>query len=261
MTPNGENALTVQSDNTVLLEVHAPRAEAARMAIAAFAELLKSPEHVHTYRLTPLSIWNARSMGVSDASMVAALREHARYPVPENVVAQVLDLAARYGRVVLTKDGDALVCACLDRPTAERLARDKSAGAYLADRLDATRFRVPPAMRGVLKQALVAAGFPAEDLAGYVAGDVIEVFLRERCLTGAAFAVRDYQREAAEAFHLAGSERRRQRRRASLQGGKDHRRPGGHGGDRTDDPHSGHQYHLSEAVAPGNPRQDDPFRG
>jgi DNA excision repair protein ERCC-3 len=139
--------------------------------------------------------------------MVAALREHAKYPVPDSVVTQVLDLAERYGRVVLTRDGDGLMCACLDRPTAERLARDKAAGRYLADRIDATRFRVPPAMRGVLKQALVAAGFPAEDLAGYVAGDAIEVFLRERCLTGAAFAVRDYQLAAAEAFYLAGSER------------------------------------------------------
>jgi DNA excision repair protein ERCC-3 len=139
--------------------------------------------------------------------MVAALCEYARYPVPDNVVVQIGELAARYGRVVLTRDDDALVCTCLDRPTAERLARDQAAGPYLEDRIDATHFRVRRALRGVLKQALVAAGFPAEDLAGYVTGEQMQVALRERCLSGASFDVRDYQREAAEAFHLAGSER------------------------------------------------------
>src|SRR5712692_7560755 len=123
-----DNALIVQSDSSVLLDVHAPRAEWARQALTPFAELVKSPEHVHTYRLTPLSIWNARSAGLSGAAMVTALREHAKYPVPDNVVIQVGELAARYGRVVLTKDGDALVCTWLDRPTAERLTRDQAAG-------------------------------------------------------------------------------------------------------------------------------------
>ena len=127
--------------------------------------------------------------------------------VPDNVVIQIGELAARYGRVVLTKDGDALVCTCLDRPTAERLARDQAAGPHLEDRIDATHFRVRPASRGVLKQALVAAGFPAEDLAGYLTGEAMQVALRDRCLSGHSFDVRDYQREAAEAFHLAGSER------------------------------------------------------
>jgi DNA excision repair protein ERCC-3 len=202
-----DNALIVQSDYTVLLEVHSPRSEAAREALAPFAELVKSPEHVHTYRLTPLSIWNARSAGLPGAAMIAALQEHAKYSVPDNVIAEVGELAGRYGRVVLTKEGDALVCTCQDRTTAERLARDKAAGPFLVDRSDATHFRVSPAMRGVLKQALVAAGFPAEDLAGYVTGDELQVALRDRCLSGLALGVRDYQREAANAFYLAGSER------------------------------------------------------
>ncbi len=202
-----DNALIVQSDSTILLEVHSARAEAARQALAPFAELVKSPEHVHTYRLTPLSIWNARSAGLSGAAMVAALREHAKYPVPDNIITEVVELAARYGRVVLARDGDSLVCSCLDRATAERLARDKAAGPMLGDRLDATRFRVPPARRGLLKQALVTAGYPAEDLAGYVAGDELQVTLRDRSLSDVAFAVRDYQCEAANSFYLAGSER------------------------------------------------------
>ena len=203
MASASDNALIVQSDCSVLLDVHSPRAEEARAALAPFAELVKSPEHVHTYRVTPLSIWNARAAGLAAEQMVAALREHARYTVPLNVEQEVLELAARYGRVVITRDGDSLRCTCLDEVTTERLSRDQAAGQYLTDRIDRTSFRVESGQRGVLKQALVAAGFPAEDLAGYVAGEPFPVLLRE----SAAFVVRDYQRQAAEAFYLAGSER------------------------------------------------------
>ncbi len=207
MAPAADNALVVQSDCSVLLDVHAPRADEARAALAPFAELVKSPEHVHTHRLTPLSIWNARAAGLGAEQMVEALREHARYVVPPNVEQEILELAGRYGRVVIARDGDALRCRCLDQVTAERLARDREAGQYLTDRIDATTFRVDPAFRGVLKQALVGAGYPPEDLAGYVAGEPLELSLRARAASGAAFVVRDYQRQAAEAFYLAGSER------------------------------------------------------
>ena len=207
MASAADNALIVQSDCSVLLEVHAPHAEEARAALAPFAELVKSPEHVHTYHLTPLSIWNARVAGLAAEQMVTALREHARYAVPPNVEREILDLAARYGRVVITRDGDALRCTCLDQVTAERLSRDREAGQHLTDRIDATSFRVDPAGRGVLKQALVGAGFPAEDLAGYAAGEVLVFGLRKRAVSSAEFAVRDYQRQAAQAFHLSGSDR------------------------------------------------------
>jgi DNA excision repair protein ERCC-3 len=135
--------------------------------------------------------------------MVEALREHARYTVPPSVEQEVLELAARYGRVVITRDGDWLRVACSDESAAERLSRDREAGSFLAMRIDGVSFRVEPGQRGILKQALIAAGFPAEDLAGYVAGEPLQVRLRER----AGFAVRDYQRQAAEAFYLAGSAR------------------------------------------------------
>ncbi|MBI2467287.1 MAG: helicase-associated domain-containing protein [Candidatus Rokubacteria bacterium] len=207
MAPAADNALVVQSDGSVLLDVHALRAEDARAALAPFAELVKSPEHVHTYRLTPLSIWNARAAGLAAEQMVEALREHARYPVPPSVEQEVLELAARYGRVTIARDGDGLRCTCHDAATAERLARDKEAGQHLTRRIDATSFRVDPAARGVLKQALVGAGYPAEDLAGYVAGEPFAVALREKAVSGTPFRVRHYQRHAAEAFYLAGSER------------------------------------------------------
>jgi DNA excision repair protein ERCC-3 len=206
MTAN-DNALIVQSDGSILLEAHAPRAAEARTALAPFAELVKSPEHVHTYRLTPLSIWNARAAGLSGEEMVAALHEHAKYPVPESVASDVREMASRYGRVVIDRDGDWLVVTCRDRLTAERVARDKGVSPHVAARVDETRFRVRAAARGVLKQALVAAGFPAEDLAGYVAGEGLQVGLRAQCRSGGAFELRDYQREAVEAFHASGSVR------------------------------------------------------
>jgi DNA excision repair protein ERCC-3 len=202
-----DKALIVQSDGSVLLDVHAPRGGEARAALAPFAELVKSPEHVHTYRLTPLSIWSARAVGLAAEQMVEALREHARYPVPPSVEQEVLELAARYGRVVIARDGDGLRCTCHDAATAERLARDKEAGQLLTRRIDATSFQVDPAARGVLKQALVGAGYPAEDLAGYVAGEPFAMALREKAVSGPPFRVRDYQRDAAEAFYLAGSAR------------------------------------------------------
>jgi DNA excision repair protein ERCC-3 len=202
-----DNALIVQSDCSVLLEVHAPRAEEARTALAPFAELVKSPEHVHTYRLTPLSIWNARAAGLPAERMVAALREHARYPVPASVEQEVIDLAARFGRVIITREGELLRCTCSDQATAELLHRDRTAGTYLGDRVDGTSFRVEPGQRGLLKQALVAAGYPAEDLAGYVSGEPLTITLRESMASGASFVVRDYQRQAAESFFVAGTDR------------------------------------------------------
>lgn len=203
-----DNALVVQSDCSILLELRAPRADAARAAIAPFAELVKSPEHVHTYRLTPLSIWNARAAGLTADAMVAALHEHARYPVPESVDQTVLDLAGRFGRVVITREEDGMLrCACADEVIAELLSRDRNAGAYLGQRIDETSFRVAAGDRGLLKQALVSAGYPAEDLAGYLAGEALPIALRDRAVSGAPFQVRAYQRQAAEAFHAAGSAR------------------------------------------------------
>ncbi len=203
MEPRPDNALIVQSDSSVLLDTHAPRAGEARSALAPFAELIKSPEHFHTYRVTPLSIWNARAAGFSAEQMVEALREHARYAVPPSVEQEIVELATRYGRVVITRDGGRLRCTCSDEATAERLFRDRGAGPFLAERVDGVSFCIDLAERGVVKQALIAAGFPAEDLAGYAPGEPFPIRLRE----GAGFTVRDYQREAADAFYLSGSER------------------------------------------------------
>ena len=165
-----DNPLIVQSDHTVLLEVHSSRYEQAREAISAFAELEKSPEHIHTYKITPLSLWNAASAGIAASQMTASLLEFAKYPVPQNVLADVRDLAGRWGRVKLVQQDGELVLACDDAALLLELSRHRSVRQYLGAALTPCTYAVPRRYRGVLKQALTAMGWPVEDLAGYVEG-------------------------------------------------------------------------------------------
>ncbi len=207
MSSVSDNPLIVQSDHTILAEVDSPRYAQARDALLGFAELVKSPEHVHTYRITPLSIWNACAAGHAADAIVAALEEYSRYPPPANVLREVRDYASRYGRLRLVRDGDeALRLECDDAALAELIAGHRETAPLLSDCDDGKRFRIPAADRGRLKQALVKAGFPAEDLAGYTPGEPLAVRLREQSVQGEAFALRAYQHEAAEAFHAAGGE-------------------------------------------------------
>ena len=202
-----DNPLIVQSDRTVLLEVHSPRAEAAREAIVPFAELLKSPEHIHTYRITPLSIWNARAAGLSTRVMIEVLDQYAKYPVPEGVAQEIEALGRRYGLAVIERDAEGLVLRVADAPLAELLARDRRVAPLLGERVAELRFRIRLGVRGLLKQALVAIGYPADDLAGYAEGQELPLRLREITGGGEPFVVRGYQREAAAAFHRDGQAR------------------------------------------------------
>ena len=202
-----ENPLIVQGDHTVLVEVDSPRYAEARDRLARFAELVKSPEHVHTYRITPLSIWNACAMGVGADEIAGALRELARYPVPPHVEAGVRDFASRYGRLRLRRDESELVLEAEDEALAELVSRHRQVEPWLGARLGPAAFRVDPAARGRLKQALVKAGFPADDLAGYTPGEPLLLALLPVGRSGAPWELRPYQHEAAAAFHAAGTER------------------------------------------------------
>jgi DNA excision repair protein ERCC-3 len=202
-----DGALIVQSDRSVLLEVHHPKADAARAAIAPFAELEKSPEHVHTYRLTSLALWNARAAGLPPEQVTAALAEHSRYPVPPSLLADVAETMGRYGRLVLRGGADGgLLLTSSDPAVLEEVARARQAAPLLGRRLGPDRFEVPLAERGRLKQALLALGWPADDQAGYVEGTPLAIELRAtHAATGAPFALRRYQRESVAAFAAAGS--------------------------------------------------------
>ncbi len=210
-----DNPLIVQGDHTLLVEVDSPRYAEARDRLAPFAELVKSPEHVHTYRITPLSIWNACAAGLSPEEIEATLHDLAKYPVPANVTTGVRSHASRYGRLRLVRpspqglpaDPEGLTLTAADLPLAEEIARQKGVAPHLGERLSPLTFRIDPGSRGRLKQALVKAGFPAEDLAGYKAGERLALAFRDTTLGGRPFALRDYQREAAATFHAAGTAR------------------------------------------------------
>lgn len=204
MQYNPANPLIVQGDKTLLLEVDNPLHAEARDAIAPFAELEKSPEHIHTYRLTSLSLWNAAAAGMSADEMVDRLETYTKFPLPTNLPADLRELVGRYGRVTLRRIDGELRLTTSDRPLIEELSRQKSVRDYLGERLDETSFAIDDANRGVLKMALIAAGYPAEDLAGYAKGTDLEVNLRETTASGREFQVRDYQLGAVDAFHAGG---------------------------------------------------------
>lgn len=208
MTFDPTNPFIVQSDRSVLVEVDNAKYTEARDAIAPFAELEKSPEHIHTYRISNLSLWNAAAAGFSAAEVMAVLQKYTKFPIPQNIPTDIAETVSRYGRVKLERiDADHLKLVCADKPLLAELARNRKVKEYLGDRIDDTTFAVAPAYRGVLKQALITVGYPAEDIAGYTEGTVLPMALRETAASGVPFHVRDYQREAADVFHAGGDVR------------------------------------------------------
>ncbi len=201
------NPLIVQGDRTIFVEVDNPRYAEARDALAPFAELEKSPEHIHTYRLTPLSLWNAAAAGLTADAMLEVLRKYSKFPLPSNLTTDIAEQVSRYGRVRLERHGEFLRLVCKDVPLIEELARQPKLKPLLGDRLDANSFLVDPANRGVIKQALILVGYPAEDVAGYAEGAGLPMSLRTVTRSGLPFVVRDYQREAAEVFYAGGDVR------------------------------------------------------
>ena len=188
-----------------MLETHNSRYEAARDALARFAELEKSPEHLHTYRITPLSLWNAAAAGIAADAVVRALETFSKYDLPSNVVVDIRDYMARYGRVKLRRDGAMLVLEVEDRPLATEIAGSKHLQPFLkARRHSGLAFEVDPADRGRIKQALIHFGYPAEDLAGYVDGAALPLDLLPVDRIGRPFSLRRYQQEAADVFYASG---------------------------------------------------------
>jgi len=202
------NPFIVQGDRSVLVEVDNEKYAEARDALAPFAELEKSPEHIHTYRISNLSLWNAAAAGFSAADMLEVLRKYTKFPIPSNIPTDIAEAVSRYGRVRLERHEDGkLRMVCADKPLLEELMRQKKVKEYLGERFDDTSFIIEPMFRGVLKQGLIGVGYPAEDLAGYTPGADLAVDLREVASTGLPFTVRDYQREAADVFHAGGDVR------------------------------------------------------
>ncbi len=205
MAYNPQNPLIVQSDRTALLEVDNPRYAECRDKLAGFCELIKSPEHIHTYRLTPLSLWNARAAGVTAEEMIGVLNEYSKYDVPGNIVHDVRDYVGRYGRLKLLKEDGALLLRADDNLLMTEIKHNKQVQKYLVRHIDARTVEIPLLERGRVKQILLKLGFPIEDIAGYTDGEALEVQLREVTRGGKPFMPRHYQEEAAHSFWMGGS--------------------------------------------------------
>ena len=205
MNPNG--AIIVQSNLEIMVEVDSPSYEAARDAIAPFTELVKSPEHLHTYKISHLSLWNAASTGLRAKEVIERLESQSRFPIPETVITEIEDYMARYGLLRLKKDGDRLIVESDDKYMFTEICKLKEVEPFVLNFIDDLHAEVDPERRGHLKMALTNAGFPVEDLAGYTVGDPLPIHLRETTLSGKKFELRDYQKEAAQVFYASGSEK------------------------------------------------------
>lgn len=199
----GDGPLIVQSDKTVLLEVDHPHAQEARIALAPFAELERAPEHVHTYRITPLALWNSRAAGHDAEQVVHALETYSRFPVPQALLIDVAETMSRYGRVRLHKHpAHGLILESEEPAILAELLRHKKIKPMLGARIDDQSIIVHPSERGRLKQELLKVGWPAEDLAGYVDGEAHTLALSTE---HEQWELRDYQRMATDSFWEGGS--------------------------------------------------------
>ncbi|GAB3711688.1 DNA repair helicase XPB [Mariniluteicoccus flavus] len=200
--------LVVQSDRTLLLEVDHPDADACRIAIAPFAELERAPEHIHTYRLTPLGLWNARAAGHDAEQVVDALMTYSRYPVPGSLLVDVAETMGRYGRLRLEKHPThGLVLISTDAPVLAEVTRSAKVKGLLGEKIGDDTVVVHSSERGHLKQVLLKLGWPAEDLAGYVDGELHDIDLDTSGSDPGAkpWELRPYQKQAAESFWHGGS--------------------------------------------------------
>lgn len=199
------NPLIVQSDKTIMIEVNNPFYEEARDAIARFSEIVKSPEYIHTYRITPLSLWNAAASGMKAGEMTAALDKYGKYSLPDNVRKDIVDYVDRYGKVKLFKEDGQLVLKSDDQILITEIEYSKKIKTYITGKIDNNTLAIDPSMRGHVKHALLKVGYPVEDLAGYVDGAPLGIELRAVTKRGNTFSLRKYQQDAADIFYAGGS--------------------------------------------------------
>ncbi len=196
-----DGPLIVQSDKTLLLDIDHPMSTECRRAIAPFAELERSPEHIHTYRLTPLGLWNARAAGHDAEQVIDTLIKYSRYAVPHSILIDVAETMSRYGRLRLEMDPvHGLILITTDTAVLEEVIRAKKIAPLLGARIDPETITVLPSQRGQIKQSLLRLGWPAEDFAGYVDGQAHDISLVQK-----DWKIRPYQELAAEGFWHGGS--------------------------------------------------------
>ena len=207
MVYNPSHPVIVQSDRSILVEADNPLFVPARNALARFAELEKSPEHIHTYRLSPLSLWNAASLGLTSDTVLCDLERFSKYDIPQNIRFEIAEQMGRFGKLRLVSRDGVIRLESTDPLIVTEIWNNDQVRPYIEELLDDYTIVIDPMSRGFVKQALIRIGYPVEDLAGYTAGKPLDIDLRERTRDDLAFSLRDYQDDAVEAFYAAGSER------------------------------------------------------
>jgi len=226
--------MIIQGDGTILLEVENDSYSECRDWLSRFAELVKSPEHIHTYKITPIAIWNAAASGLKSQKVLDVLVTFSKYPIPQNIVTDIRDWFSRYGKIKLEKITDEkrndvqsvnientsskinshysnvnlLVLSSFDDILITEIYNNNGINKYVLNKLNSNNLLIDAEYRGRIKNALIKIGYPVEDLVGYVTGDPLPIKLRDKIAsTGEKFCLRRYQYEASEAFYVSGSER------------------------------------------------------
>ncbi|MFP4521395.1 MAG: DNA repair helicase XPB [Fibrobacterota bacterium] len=206
MHNNSDKPMIVQGDMTILLEVNSPLYAKARDALAVFAELRKSPDYMHTYAITPLSLWNAAASGHGVSGIKNSLHEYSKYEVPPNVITEIEEYTSRFGKLKLLPGGENnLILKSEDPYLMPEIKNHKSIKSLIEKEIDESTFTVSALNRGDLKSKLINIGFPAEDLAGYRKGEPYYFNLRDQTENGENFSLRTYQKEAADIFWASGT--------------------------------------------------------
>ncbi|MBF4571273.1 DEAD/DEAH box helicase [Herbiconiux sp. VKM Ac-1786] len=196
-----DGPLIVQSDRTVLLEVAHPQADAARHELAVFAELERAPEHIHTYRITRLGLWNARAAGHRADEILATLESYSKFAVPQSVTMEIVETIGRYGKLVIERRPDGvLTLRSTDPAMLTEITRGKKVAPLLTEKNDDGTWSIEAWARGQLKQELIKLGWPADDLAGFTPGTPHEIDLDET-----SWHLRGYQQQAVDNFAEHGS--------------------------------------------------------
>lgn len=202
---NKDAPLIVQGDGTILLDVSARDFEEIRNFMLVFAELLKSPEYIHTYRITLVSLWNAASLNYTSQSIINFLKKYTSYEIPKNIIKQIETSIEKYGKVKIIKENEKYYLISEDKDIIDEVIHYKAVMKYIKKEVDYNKIEIDPIYRGHIKLALINIGYPVQDLAGYKEGEEYHFNLREKlALSGEDFILRDYQKNSADAFYANG---------------------------------------------------------
>ena len=173
------NPLIIQSGLTILMETDGPKSKDAKIALNQFAELVKSPEHIHTYQITPLSVWNAMAAGMPNTYIMETLNQYKKFDFPAVVEKEIQNLTERYGQIVIVKENDVLFIRFLSDFVQTLVLNDKNITPLIGRQIDEHSFQLELIYRGLVKQKLIEFGYPVQDEAGFIEGEPLTLFLKE----------------------------------------------------------------------------------